>query len=1010
MNRWQTIRVFISSTFRDMHAERDHLVKVVFPRLRERLERYRVELIDIDLRWGITEAQANDGRVLELCLQQIDECRPYFVGLLGQRYGWVPTELAESAVRAYGWVGNEKQKSITELEIQHGVLNNPDMSARAFFFFRDEQALQDVPEEQRDSIFRETDPVYAEKLSLLKERIVASGCPVTAYSARWEPSLRDSGMQTRGRLTGLEGFGEAVGERLFSAICTEHGFDDAPPNNETEDDSRTESDYHERFIHSRLKTYVYRETIHNDLLQYVHGTNPSPLLLSGPSGAGKSASLAHLIRSLGSHEKRIVVLSHFVGASPHSMNLRFTLRRLCALLKAQCELEGELPDDTNELVGLFLSLLKRVEKATKLVLIIDGLDQFEEMDQPQELYWLPEIVSPNVRLIVSCNEVSPAAKRVIRAATERRFNQLFLTGLDDSERIEIIQQVPSISAKTLDEEQVGMLMRNPATRNPLFLSIALEELKGFGSFEHLNQRIALFPNPDTGAIDGEETVEQIFQQVLGRLETDFNTELAGTALCLLACSRRGLSEAELGTLTRDMQQGDLLFPLLRQLRPYLTRRGNVLNYYYPSLREAVHKRYLKENKEKKQWHRKLADFFGATHSLGEISSRSSELRVLEELPWQLWKAESWSDLYKLLSDLDFVGGLIGASVNEVYHYWSETEKKARFRLVNAYRFVIDNPAEREIGKRYCGYWKTIWRPYRFVTELLIHFCYFREARALLDAKMRECNPGDPEYSYCTMQLRAINNQTGEIEAALDSDSVDSADPQIRAHDLMNKAVALAVSGQLEKSLELLNRCEQIGRQHGLKHITGQALANMAHIYIENDRYDEAVWMLREAEAIARELGDMNLLGQCLGNQGVVARVQGDLEKALRLHEEQIEICRTISDKHGLGIAICQQALVIEEMGRTDEALAAYREADAICRETSNTYWLDFSLSKQGALFLKGGDEQGALVCFEECERLREKLGNTDELRQVLELQIDILSDTDLERMVQKVRKLKTLDL
>ncbi|MBT4864805.1 MAG: DUF4062 domain-containing protein, partial [Planctomycetaceae bacterium] len=32
---WKTVRVFISSTFRDMHAERDHLVKVVFPRVRQ---------------------------------------------------------------------------------------------------------------------------------------------------------------------------------------------------------------------------------------------------------------------------------------------------------------------------------------------------------------------------------------------------------------------------------------------------------------------------------------------------------------------------------------------------------------------------------------------------------------------------------------------------------------------------------------------------------------------------------------------------------------------------------------------------------------------------------------------------------------------------------------------------------------------------------------------------------------------------------------------------------------
>ena len=49
-SKWQTVRIFISSTFRDMHSERDYLVKVVFPRLRERLEKYRVHLIDIDLR------------------------------------------------------------------------------------------------------------------------------------------------------------------------------------------------------------------------------------------------------------------------------------------------------------------------------------------------------------------------------------------------------------------------------------------------------------------------------------------------------------------------------------------------------------------------------------------------------------------------------------------------------------------------------------------------------------------------------------------------------------------------------------------------------------------------------------------------------------------------------------------------------------------------------------------------------------------------------------------------
>jgi hypothetical protein len=51
----RVIRVFISSTFSDMHAERDYLVTVVFPWLRERVEQLGLEFFDVDLRWGVPE-------------------------------------------------------------------------------------------------------------------------------------------------------------------------------------------------------------------------------------------------------------------------------------------------------------------------------------------------------------------------------------------------------------------------------------------------------------------------------------------------------------------------------------------------------------------------------------------------------------------------------------------------------------------------------------------------------------------------------------------------------------------------------------------------------------------------------------------------------------------------------------------------------------------------------------------------------------------------------------------
>lgn len=89
--QWENVYIFVSSTFNDMHAEQDYLVKQVFPQLTEWCERRKLRLIDIDLRWGVTEQDATQNkRVVQVCLERIDACRPFFLCFLGQRYGWVP--------------------------------------------------------------------------------------------------------------------------------------------------------------------------------------------------------------------------------------------------------------------------------------------------------------------------------------------------------------------------------------------------------------------------------------------------------------------------------------------------------------------------------------------------------------------------------------------------------------------------------------------------------------------------------------------------------------------------------------------------------------------------------------------------------------------------------------------------------------------------------------------------------------------------------------------------------
>ena len=60
--------------------------------------------IDVDLRWGVTEEQARRGEVLPICLAEIERCRPYLIGLLGERYGWVPDGIPPAVATDHPWL------------------------------------------------------------------------------------------------------------------------------------------------------------------------------------------------------------------------------------------------------------------------------------------------------------------------------------------------------------------------------------------------------------------------------------------------------------------------------------------------------------------------------------------------------------------------------------------------------------------------------------------------------------------------------------------------------------------------------------------------------------------------------------------------------------------------------------------------------------------------------------------------------------------------------------------
>jgi hypothetical protein len=171
--REREIRVFLSSTFKDMQEERDWLVKTAFPQLRKFCEERGVFFAEVDLRWGITAEQAENCDTLDLCLTEIDRCRPYFINItkvrrttikscrvvagkmirrtrrrreekdsqnkfltrflfsvrVKNRYGWIPSpdQIKPTTLEKFPWLkrhlSSDSQKSVTELEVWHATLN-----------------------------------------------------------------------------------------------------------------------------------------------------------------------------------------------------------------------------------------------------------------------------------------------------------------------------------------------------------------------------------------------------------------------------------------------------------------------------------------------------------------------------------------------------------------------------------------------------------------------------------------------------------------------------------------------------------------------------------------------------------------------------------------------------------------------------------------------------------------------------------------------------------------------
>jgi len=643
MLKWETIKIFISSTFRDMHAERDYLVNNVFPELAIWCEERCLHLLDIDLRWGITEADARQKQTVQTCLKNIDTCRPFFICFVGQRLGWVPqqTDVGRRFKELYPDLRDHiGQYSVTQLEVayalqlrtqtQDGKQKSAIPGSHALFLLREDSCVEMIPPEYRLAYTNDDEvdsSAYDVRLKNFREKITKKYHHMY-YQCRWDTSalLADSN-RNDGRFTDFTKNGDALKTVILQFLQDkiEKVYPDRKPQKATnlyEQDLQQQS----YFMELRAEEYLSRHDDERKLTTYIQSADRKPLLIHAAEGSGKTMLLAYIGKWLASSNYTNFI--RFCGIS----ELSGSFYQVWTSVFHQAGITS--PDTLSELRTQMAALLLELTMKNapgQTVLVIDAVDQLSE--GVQSLYWLPLSLPTNLRLIISIKS-TPQNDHVLNSIADVILPLKLGLFRSFKEKQALMQSFLDKYLKKLDNKILKSICENPASDNPLFLKILLTQLRTFGLFEQLKDETKKYGN----------SPQEAFSYLLECLETNslsvsiHTRRVVEEIFGLLSVSRFGLREEELLFCLQaalpelDTKSGlDAIRYYMRLMRPFLSRRNGSTGFLYNSFRIAVAERYVK--KASTHNHILFKCFFALADPDKDQSFNLSDARVLDELSY-----------------------------------------------------------------------------------------------------------------------------------------------------------------------------------------------------------------------------------------------------------------------------------------------------------------------------------------------------------------------------------------
>ena len=377
-------KFFISSTFYDMHAERDMIQNIVQPAVNQKLNEQGEYVSFSDLRWGIdTISDTTKHKILDACFDEIDSCKPYFIVFIGGRYGWIPNELVTPYQDRFGNI-EILNKSITELEVLYALKLNTNNLNRCLFYFKDDADYEDEDGLKREQVI--------ERISDLRQKIGN----IAPTQIRHYNSIVDS--QTEGKLA------EQLVSDIYNIISSEKALS---RQERIANQMKVKFDTSLPGLTSQWLDGLKNESIDLAVLLHPECKVKESLIINFAFQIKnyKRRSFINRLFGRGDNETNVIYIN--VGATKEISETcelqRYLIFQICDNFKFDPPQMEDLSDV--RLRFLMSDFLVRVANAGKELFII--ISEYDKLIDAHNTKWLPDIIK-NITWIVSLSNQSIA--------------------------------------------------------------------------------------------------------------------------------------------------------------------------------------------------------------------------------------------------------------------------------------------------------------------------------------------------------------------------------------------------------------------------------------------------------------------------------------------------------------------------------------------------------------------------------------------------------------------------